>query len=123
MNALLVLWVASLQIKSSRNKSFDKNYDPIELIKSSSKKAKDSIKPFIVSFFLVVASIIFLYYEMQSVEPISRMIILKMGVLISLLFSNIVLMVCTWYRLKAYTLAGEALKSFSGAFTKPSDAP
>ena len=123
MNALLVLWLTSLQIKTSRNKSLEQNYDPIELIKSSSKKAKDSIKPFIVSFCLVVASIIFLYYEMQSDEPLSRMVILKMGVLISLLFSNIVLMVCTWYRLKAYALAGEALKSFSGAFTKPSDTP
>ena len=116
INGVLVIWVASLQIKASQNKESNENYDPVVRLKEVSKKLSDTIKPFIISALLTIASCIALYYEVLNEEPISRFDIFKISLLASFFFANIVLMICTWHRSKGYTLATKLVTELTYAF-------
>ena len=116
INGALVIWVASLQIKANQNNNVDETYDPVVKIKDASKKLGETFKPFILSAFLVLGSSVALYYEILNDDPISRIIILKISLLSSFLFANIVLMICTWHRAKGYKLATKLITELTGAF-------
>lgn len=116
INGALVIWVASLQIKANQNNSADENYDPVVKIKKVSKKLGETFKPFIVSALLTVGSSIALYFELLNEDTISRITILKISLLSSFLFANIVLMISTWHRARGYKLATKLITDLTGAF-------
>ncbi len=115
VNALLIIWVASLQIKSS--KSDDKeSYDPIRIIKDSSKNVVDTVKPFVVYILLAFVSSVALYYEFISNTELTKYSVFKISLLSATLAISLASIISTWHHSQALKLILDVVRTLGDAF-------
>ncbi|EJI6690918.1 hypothetical protein BBN03_01665 [Vibrio parahaemolyticus] len=117
INAILIIWIASLQIRASQSKTDCQNLDPVVQIQNASKKLTSTIKPYAIPLFFIGISGYSLYLEMQVDEPITKLVILKIATLVGLFFANIVLIIGTWHRAQGYKLATKIISDLTEAFS------
>jgi uncharacterized membrane protein len=115
INALLIIWVASLQIKSSKSEDKD-SYDPVRIIKESSKNIVDSVKPFVIYILLGIGAVTILYYEFMDDGDLTKFLVFKISFLSAILAISISSIISTWYKTKLLELLLQLVRGVGDAF-------
>jgi len=115
INVILAIWMASLQIRASKAEAVE-SYDPIAIIKRSSKSLVNSIKPFVFSTAITIISAFLLYLEFSDTAEITKLDIFKISLLSSLLAIGISSFFVAWYWVQSCKLLLGFASGFAEAF-------
>ena len=116
INVILIIWVASLQIKASRAEKIEP-YDPVTIIKRSTKNIANAIKPFLFAATITILSVYNLYIEFSDTSEITRLTIFRISLLSCLLAVGISSFFIAWYWAQTSKLILSVVKGLSKAFS------